>query len=495
MPPTPAAPPAHDTRAPDSPSCLVFFCFAWSLYGLAHQLLTYQLWLQFADPAHLALGAATCAAAACGILAPASLGRFTTLLLVWSAYKLYLMPYVPNHVLFTLLANITILVAIGWRTLRPREGKTLAQAAFEDYAPLVRCELLALYFWVVFHKLNVDFFNPEVSCGWSLYFEIRGVVPFMPVFDGLRYLTIYGTLATEALLPILLAARKTRALGVLLGTAFHITLALHPNPYIMSFTTMLFGAYTLFWPEPWIRATMGAWRNSSMGSLMAHRGLLVLLAAAGLFSMVVLVMAAVDGGINETSVIDVLSRVAPVTVWLIGLIYCAIALTWVSTRLLRQPMPGEPLLLQMRRTPAAVLVIIVALNGLPPYLGIRDQSSLAMFSNLRTSGGSTNHLFMPVSIRLSDRQDDIVVLGESNDDNLSDFREAGYDMTWFEFRRHLAKQGCGFTVTYTRNGVTETLSLPIDANHEAFVPPPWWLRKLLWVNLVAPRDKPCRCRR
>ena len=39
--------------------------------------------------------------------------------------------------------------------------------------------------------------------------------------------------------------------------------------------------------------------------------------------------------------------------------------------------------------------LLVVLNGMCPYLGLKTDSSFAMFSNLRTEPGFANHLVMP----------------------------------------------------------------------------------------------------
>ncbi len=490
---TPAAPSevlvTDSDNGPDRPPRIALFCFAWALYALLHQLLTYSRWLGRSD-----LAALTTILAAWVLLKPTSLWRFVALLLAWSAYKFRLLPYVANHILFTLLVNLTMLIAIGWRVLIPRAGKSRGQAGFEDYAPLIRWELLALYFWVVFHKLNVDFLNPEVSCGWALYEEIREIIPVMPVFPGLPFLAIYGTLAIEAAIPIMLAFRRTRTWGVLLGCVFHVMLSLHANVFITSFTCMLFAIYTLFWPASWVESAYDSWSGSKIGRIVSKRAFVIAGGAVAVFGMVVLGVAWATNGISKASILDALHMVAPATIRTIAFAYFAAALFWIARQTVKQRVLGDPRLLRPHLTPAALLVIVVALNGFSPYLGIRNQSSFAMFSNLRTSGGSTNHLFMPVSFRLSDRQDDIVTIVRSNDERLNEIQQQGDDLTWFEFRRLLSIRSDGFTVTYTRNGETQTLSLPADAEHEAFVPPPRWQRKLLWINPVAPRDRPCRCR-
>ena len=71
-----------------------------------------------------------------------------------------------------------------------------------------------------------------------------------------------------------------------------------------------------------------------------------------------------------------------------------------------------------------IFPIIVFLNGFLPHLGVKNVQVMAMFSNLRTEQGKTNHLFIPSSFQLFNNLDDLVTIKGSNIRALNQF--SGY---------------------------------------------------------------------
>ena len=51
-----------------------------------------------------------------------------------------------------------------------------------------------------------------------------------------------------------------------------------------------------------------------------------------------------------------------------------------------------------------LLPVLVVLNGSSPYLGLKTETSFAMFSNLRTIGGLSNHLLVGAGVQVFDYQ-------------------------------------------------------------------------------------------
>jgi hypothetical protein len=67
--------------------------------------------------------------------------------------------------------------------------------------------------------------------------------------------------------------------------------------------------------------------------------------------------------------------------------------------------------------PALAVVALVFLNGLSPYLGLKTETSFAMYSNLRTEPGFENHLFMP-ALALAPYQSELVLVTAASDHEL-----------------------------------------------------------------------------
>jgi len=77
-----------------------------------------------------------------------------------------------------------------------------------------------------------------------------------------------------------------------------------------------------------------------------------------------------------------------------------------------------------------IFPVILFFNGLTPYLGIKNTHAFAMFSNLSTERGETNHFFIPTSIQLSNNLSDLVQINESSDSVINAFSKTLREHPW-----------------------------------------------------------------
>ena len=59
--------------------------------------------------------------------------------------------------------------------------------------------------------------------------------------------------------------------------------------------------------------------------------------------------------------------------------------------------------------------LLVVANGLTPYLELKTGFGWNMYANLRTADGETNHYLVPRTLPLTDEQDELVVILDSDD--------------------------------------------------------------------------------
>jgi hypothetical protein len=122
--------------------------------------------------------------------------------------------------------------------------------------------------------------------------------------------------------------------------------------------------------------------------------------------------------------------------------------------------------------------IIVFLNGLSPYLGLKTENSFSMFSNLRTEGNVTNHYIVPVSFQVFDFQKDVVEIVSSSDSLLQATAAENKLMVFFEFKNYVAKRKPA-RVTYVRNGQRQEFVLKAAAPGDELLTRDLILGKLL----------------
>jgi hypothetical protein len=493
----PAAPGSPDAASTQRAAerALTTFAFLWGFAALFHQA-------GYPDQA-FGFSALLVTLPALWLLAkPSSLPRLATMAALQIVHVLRVGPAnVSNHWIFTFFVNATLLASIGYLLARGR-GRAVGRAeCFRSFAPVARIELLVLYLFAVVHKLNTDFLAPATSCATDHYALIAKHAAFLPTGSVVAYSAIYGTLVVETAIPLLLVFRRTRLFGVLLGAAFHLGLVLNPAHVFFDFTSMLFAMYFLFVPyDFWgalrvlpLRWKAGQWVRSRLDGgklrVVARRSALVI--GVLLITAYLLRLAP-----NDPLVINALQE----SVRALFLLYggAAIAIFLLVAR--RRNVVGETRGLDRLAPPNALglaLPALVFFNGMNPYLGLKTDSSFSMFSNLRTEGGVTNHLFIPTSLQVATYQDTLVRVIDSSDPALRRMGRGEQLYTAFELRRRASTRPQA-SVTYEVSGQQvsgQQVSVPRIADVPALATPLSPIeRRFLRFRVVEPAGQGTPCR-
>ncbi len=307
------------------------------------------------------------------------------------------MPGAGSH---TLLAAVCAAALVAWsaaftaRRRRPPNEDELWTAA----APFLRGAVVVLYLFAALAKLNPGYFDPAVSCGAALAPRIAWFDPALLDLGWVRTLGTYGSVATELALPVLLLVPRTRLLGVALGVGFHTVLALAGN---VPFSALMLALYVAFLP-PVRLPSVPAWPAVvlALGWLLLH--------------LLEPTQEAIGTGTRLVLLAVVLGLVASVR----------------RTDEAPAPVPRRSLVL------VGALALLV-LNGSTPYLGLKTESSFAMYSNLQTEGSSWNHALIPEAVQRFGIQDDLVTVSASSDPLLARRTRGGTRMVRFELERYL----------------------------------------------------------
>jgi hypothetical protein len=86
--------------------------------------------------------------------------------------------------------------------------------------------------------------------------------------------------------------------------------------------------------------------------------------------------------------------------------------------------------------PSPALLIVPALlvfNDMLPYLGGKTETSFAMYSNLGTEGGVSNHWLVPASVQTWKYQYDFVKVRRTSVPRIRRIANRGFQWTYFEF--------------------------------------------------------------
>jgi hypothetical protein len=456
-------------RSPEQARAFAVFAVLWASATLFHQASFYRL-------QDGALNLALSVVAFAVLLRPSSV-RGVLLLAGLQLIELFVRaPYFSNHWLLTGFVNLTVLVA--GLTLWVRHRRIGGGELFGILAPAGRTILIIVYFWGVFHKLNAGFFDETSSCASTL---LRNF-PFDP-FLGLvpetkrQLASIYTTLLIETAIPLCLLVPSTRPFGIAMGVAFHFLLGFSAYQPYYNFASALFALYWLYVSPKTSSAIVAACSESQM--LARGRAWLARLppgstsfAATVAFAYLLLWLAQAGSGYAA----------AWRQVWMVYggacVLFCcagAVLSRDIELESMRQ-------LLRPRPTAFVIFPLLYMLNAASPYFGGKTEGVLAMYSNLTTEGGESNHYLVTKPIYLLPYQDGVVEILESDSPALLARKSNKRGMTWFEFRDLLHRQP-GASVKYKYKG--EVVDVPEAGLDPRFASPtPWIARKWLFFRDV-----------
>lgn len=403
----------------------------------------------------------------------------TGLLTVWVEA-----PVLGNHWLLVGLVDVAILlsVAVGALRRQPWHRGDLATRLF----PTARLCLLGFYAFAAFAKLNAAFFDRRVSCAVFYFEESTASLGLSGLqLDGaawLQHAVIVGTAAVELSIPVLLVARRTRHLGVLVGLVFHGVLALDRTHHFADFSSVLAALFVLFLP-----GTAGTWVAERVGSMRARLALRDerLPSAAHLVAALVptaLVLLVVTGLLDGAD-----GRTVGWWTWQVMAVG-TVALTGLYLR--QGPPAPAPGALRAHHALYLLVPILVVFNGLTPYLEVKTGYGWNMYANLRTVDGDSNHFVVRRTFPVTDQQADLVEVLRSDDPSLLRYGYRGYALTFRQLRAYLADHP-DVSLTYRRDGEVIRVARASD-DPDLVAPPPIWQEKLLLFRAVDLRS-PERC--
>lgn len=281
-------------------------------------------------------------------------------------------PVLSNH---TILKNFLLLGAVGaalWASL----VATSYERFWNALLPVARGLLLVMYFFGVFHKINSDFLDPEISCATSLWQAMPALLANINL-PGQGHIMAYGTLAVETGLLIFLLLPRFRLWGIMLGSAFHMLLAFSGYALYSTFSILTIFLHFCFFSLKELNTLADskpyrAWRlmqQKLFGSLVGIVFLLTtgLLAWLGNYTLVAI----------------------PVLCFVVFLLIAA----WNERDLLSDG-GCAPLVSDLRWI--NIIPVLFFINCSLPYLGLKTSQSMNMFANLHLEGGRSNHYLMPV---------------------------------------------------------------------------------------------------
>jgi len=396
---------------------------------LALSLLLHQLWwdgFEVRSPHFLVVLTALWV-----VLRPTSVAAFLTMLAAEVLAVGIDMPGVGSHTLLVLVLGACVLAHAVPEILRNRRLPGPG-ALFTRSAPFLAVSLLVVYAVAALAKMNTGFLDPAYSCAVPLSARVAWFEPSLLDWSWRVAPAIWGTVAIELALPVLLAVRRTRMLGLAVGVAFHAVLALAGN---VPFSALALALYVAFLPSDTparVRAVVarrpavGVWARRVRDRAATRAAFPVAvggwLACAAVFSA--------EPAVGRELIANGTRLVVVVLVLAAGVL---LALCRGQER----PAVRQARSLRLGHPAFAVGIGLLVLNGLSPYLGLKTESSFTMFSNLKTEGPYWNHAFIPEAVKVFPYQDRLVRVTDTDHPVLEQRTRGDALLVRFELERYL----------------------------------------------------------
>lgn len=395
------------------------------------------------------------------------------------------MPVAGNNKMIAAFMNASILAICAHAVLRHNSAADMRANIYENMRVAARALLAVMYFYGIFHKINSDFLDPRVSCAVALYMPLADGFGLQHSLTG-KYLAIWSTFIVEAIAIVSLYWKRWFAVGLLLALMFHFVIPISVYSWYMDFSSLVLALYILSVPR----------EVSERFYDRCARLFRVLRERFGAVGQALPFGVVIGGAIVVVAILSLFSRqthIAPShayqSVWvLMWVVYGGVTMLLLAeaalSRLPWQSTPGLRRPLWVYALPAVLFLACTA-----PYIGLRTEASIAMFSNLHTEAGQSNHLLMPKPPYLFSYQNDVAMIKASSDPDLQYYADRNFGLVMFSLQERLKKKPQQW-VTYELNGIRHEKATA--ASLGALTHASFWERKLLiFKHVDFARPKAC----
>lgn len=421
---------------------MTLFRWLWALAAAVHYL--EQGWPeQPLDAVLLGLTAAVLAR-------PGSAGLFVVFLVAEVARVWADLPLLNNH---WILSGFVALGLLGAAV----SARRLDDAGWAEAAgPTLRGLVIATYALAALHKCNDGYWDPATSCGYRFYAQLLPGLG-LPMGPVAARVAIAGSLLLEGGLAVLLAWPRARRLGLLLGAAMHLAFGKLGHA---EFSLPMLTLYVFFLPDSAEAELVGLGRRI--------RALAPNLPGWFLGTAAWLGLILASGGARAPA----WRLLYDTTLLACGL--GGVVIAWLTRR------GGAWTLAGRARPLGAAVLLLYLVHGLSPYLGLKTEATLSMFSNLSVEGGQSNHWWIPASAQVVSWPKRLVRVLETNDPDLKRFANPDLEVPYLTFQRafQVASDERTVWVRWSEDGVEHTWARAGD-DPALEAPQPALLRRLV----------------
>lgn len=365
-------------------------------------------------------------------------------------------------------AAILTSFAVGWSVQRSRNVS--AAGLYRSFAPCLRLMFMLGILATCLARLNWQFLDGASSPVTSALAKARGGL--LPP-DWVTYLTMSMLLVVDLFLAVSLLIPSWRRFAVGFGTCYFAWQALVGYGEMRVMLPLMVAGLCLFLSSSAVGRIHSLFERAIPVPRLRSVGLAAITVVIAALAAAVWLQNHYLAGPHTMTArhVENLAHVAFATVWSVSL---AAALIDHRTQLTRVSLiPRNPL--------HYLLIAGLILAAASPYVGWGSHGRFVESSGLTTAGVGNNHLLIP-HFHLTDYEQDLVHIIDSNDEYLTGIADQNMLITWFEFVNYVAPRPAT-SVTFIRGENKYRVSRTGDVD-ELSTKNSWIVRKLLAFRLV-----------
>lgn len=313
-------------------------------------------------------------------------------------HLMYNWPYNANHMVFVMVCNLYLLTWVV------REEKV----NFNEVLNFLFFALGVVYLIAAFHKINVDYLNPEVSCANMVVERFMGRIGIADNF--LKGLLPAASIFFEFLLGCLLMIYSTRRIAIAMSLVFHFVLVWSNFVNFATIPLLFYLLYILISVD-----------QSKSELEPKYKNLLGFYIITQMLAFLV--------GVFQFKFYDI-----NISYWLAASVWTIVATIFLKFLFSFK----EKLLVPKFNWLFLIFLSPLIVLGGKIYLGAGTSNSFSMFSNIRTEGMGWNHLIIPEEAKILLYQDDIYFVDQISPEymrTVRDFPTPGMGMPELEVYR------------------------------------------------------------
>ncbi len=330
--------------------------------------------------------------------------------------------------------------------------------------------LVFMYFFGIYHKLNTDFFNPSVSCAVDLSRQIATMIG-QENNASLKWIPIYITFLIETIAILGLLFKRYRKFGLIVSIPFHIIIGFTGYAFYMDFSTIVLAMYTLNINEESLKRFKAVYKKRFRSYWIKK----IIALAPIIFALALYIYVTIlcKGVCSYRSFMPIFAFYS-----------VPIFLILIFSKNVKQ--------VGWNKSKSGLLYLIpflFFLNGLSPYLGLKTESSISMYSNLYVEGRTTNHLIHGVIPGFWNYSDEVITVIKSNDKSLRE----GESFVRYDFDRRISNlQNVELTVKSNLKRSLQKISTNEGNWNNTYANAHWLMKKyLIFKPIDYTRPKIC----